>query len=125
MAIYAHQTAVGVFDDDDLADEAVEGLRNAGFTPARFTILAMLRVRNMALIFGKGSQESLRVISLLLTKILPINSRTWVSLTMRVATMRTSTTLGTRSLQSKPLAARKRHSTLCAIRGLMRPLSDA
>jgi len=32
MAIYAHQTAVGVFDDDDLADEAVEGLRNAGFT---------------------------------------------------------------------------------------------
>ena len=38
MAIYAHQTAVGVFDDDDLADEAVEGLRNA-----RFTILAMLK----------------------------------------------------------------------------------
>jgi len=32
MAVYAHQTAVGVFDDDDLADEAVEGLRNAGFT---------------------------------------------------------------------------------------------
>ena len=32
MAIYAHQTAVGVFDDDDLADEAVEGLRNAGFS---------------------------------------------------------------------------------------------
>src|SRR2546421_6897779 len=32
MAIYAHQTAVGVFDDDNLADEAVEGLRNAGFS---------------------------------------------------------------------------------------------
>jgi hypothetical protein len=32
MAIYAHQTAVGVFDDDELADEAVEGLRNAGFS---------------------------------------------------------------------------------------------
>ena len=32
MAIYAHKTAVGVFDDDDLADEAVEELRNAGFS---------------------------------------------------------------------------------------------
>jgi hypothetical protein len=32
MAIYAHQTAVGVFDDDDMADEAVEDLRNAGFS---------------------------------------------------------------------------------------------
>ena len=32
MAIYAHQTAVGVFDDDELADEAVEDLRNAGFS---------------------------------------------------------------------------------------------
>ena len=32
MAIYAHQTAVGVFDDDDMADEAVDELRNAGFS---------------------------------------------------------------------------------------------
>jgi len=31
MAIYAHQTAIGVFDDDDLADEAVDVLHNAGF----------------------------------------------------------------------------------------------
>jgi hypothetical protein len=32
MAIYAHQTAVGVFDENDMADEAVDDLRNAGFS---------------------------------------------------------------------------------------------